>query len=137
MGDRGDGAGDREILPADHPLMRRFQQALRDQLQLQKAQLSEEVSALEAEVKEQTAARERLGERLYDSQQECQRQLRTLDACHASLSAAAEDRARHQESVAASRAAQRERACRLAEAHGKGTASLSAFVRSFVMRLST
>nr|CAD7396560.1 unnamed protein product [Timema cristinae] len=80
------GEGDSmDLLEPKHPLMKRFQAALKSHLERQLLRLSEEVLELEAALKGKQTEREDLGVELYNVQQEVTKQQRLLDNYHDTL----------------------------------------------------
>ncbi|PSN31759.1 hypothetical protein C0J52_14584 [Blattella germanica] len=81
------GDGDQpEVLDPDHPLMKRFQTALKSHLERQYNRLNEEVLELEAIIKKQQVECEDLGVNVYDMQQEVGRQQGIIDTNDETLS---------------------------------------------------
>jgi len=70
------------VLDPDHPLMKRFQNALKLQLEKQKNQLELQQRELNADIKRHQAEREGLGVNLYELQQELGRQQANLEDEH-------------------------------------------------------
>nr|CAD7570180.1 unnamed protein product [Timema californicum] len=80
------GEGDSmDLLEPKHPLMKRFQAALKAHLERQLLRLSEEVLELEAALKGKQVEREDLGVELYNLQQEVTKQQCLLDNYHDTL----------------------------------------------------
>ncbi|KAJ9573883.1 hypothetical protein L9F63_008743 [Diploptera punctata] len=88
---RRQGEGDQsEVLDPSHPLMKRFQNALRKHLERQYNRLNEEVLELEATIKKKELERKELGINLYDVNQELRRQQGIINKYHETLKHTAE-----------------------------------------------
>lgn len=67
------------MLPADHPLLAKFQRALRDHLLKVNATLQSDIDDLDAGIAHMTREQEEIGAQLYDSQAVIERQRDALD----------------------------------------------------------
>ncbi|XP_021931988.1 coiled-coil domain-containing protein 40 isoform X2 [Zootermopsis nevadensis] len=79
------GDNEPEVLQPDHPLMKKFQVALKDHLTRQYNRLSEEILKLEAGIKNQKLECEKLGLNIYDVQQNVMRQQSVTDNYHKTI----------------------------------------------------
>lgn len=66
-------------LPSDHPLLERFQRALKEHLMKVKGQLEEEIADLDHSIKEKDEEIAEVGSKLYDLQNEIEQQKDQLD----------------------------------------------------------
>ncbi|XP_033121483.1 coiled-coil domain-containing protein 40-like [Anneissia japonica] len=83
--DASDDANEVVVLDPDHPLMKRFQDALSSHLQKQHKKVKLELSELNQAVKNKSKEREELGVHLYGLQQELARQQMSLEKKHDEL----------------------------------------------------
>lgn len=94
-----------KTLPADHPLLAKFQSTLRAHLIKVTAELEEEIADLDHNMNELNGQREEIGANLYDLQYEIDRQKETLDSYNNRINGAFEKRVQNEE---ASRTVQNE-----------------------------
>lgn len=88
------------LLSADHPLMKRFQQALKDHLLKVKGQLEDEIHDLDHKLKEKNDTIAEAGAKLFDLQNEIEKQRDTLDKYSHKILDISEKRREHEESAA-------------------------------------
>ncbi|XP_069697466.1 coiled-coil domain-containing protein 40 isoform X2 [Periplaneta americana] len=102
---RRQGEGDEpEVLEPDHPLMKRFQAALKVHLERQCNRIDEEVLALTAGIKNKTLESEELGVSLYNMQQNVMKQQDLIAKYHETLATLTKLREEMEFQVEASRA---------------------------------
>lgn len=89
------------VLPADHPLLAKFQKALRAHLDKVNNELADEIAALDFANKKLSRENEDVGSNLYDYRQEIERQKDQLDDYNSQLKEAAEKRSHFEKSAAA------------------------------------
>ncbi|KAG5870505.1 hypothetical protein JTB14_006837 [Gonioctena quinquepunctata] len=70
---------EKTILSPDHPLLEKFQQALKEHLLLQINRMKDDIFEIENETKDKNAEREELGVQTYEAQQMVCRQQKTLE----------------------------------------------------------
>lgn len=83
----GDG-----FLPADHPILEKFQKALNEHLLKARAQLTEEIADIDHNIDELCRERNEIGAQVYDSKQEMERQSKIIDDFSAQLTEISEKR---------------------------------------------
>lgn len=86
------------VLPADHPMLEKFQKALNEHLLKARAQLTEELADIDHNIDELYRERNEIGARIYDSNQEIERQTKIIDEFDAQLAEISEKRI-HQEQL--------------------------------------
>lgn len=89
-----------QLLDADHPLMQRFQQALNDHLQKVKGQLEGEILDLDHKIKEKNGSIAEVGAKLFDLQNDIERQRDQLDKYSFQILEVADKRRGHEENAA-------------------------------------
>lgn len=92
--------GEPGLLSADHPLMQRFQQALREHLLKVKGQLESEIHDLDHKIKEKNDSIAEAGSKLFDLQNEIEKQRDSLDKYSLQILEISEKRKTHEESAA-------------------------------------
>lgn len=88
------------VLPPDHPLMERFQKALQEHLLKVKNQLEEEIVGLDFSIGEKDLQIAEVGSKLFDLQNETEKQREQLEKYTLKISDLAEKRKVHEENVA-------------------------------------
>lgn len=88
------------VLPADHPLLEKFQQALKQHLLKVNGELTDEIAALDHNIKKYTQEIEEVGANLYDYQEEIERQKDSLDDYNIRLKEATDKRIATEKSAA-------------------------------------
>lgn len=88
------------VLPADHPLLAKFQLALREHLLKVNAELQNDIDAHEAATAKLAIEQEECGARLYDALERIDRQKDSLDDYNTQLQAVSEKRQQHERNVA-------------------------------------
>lgn len=88
------------VLPADHPLLEKFQAALKTHLLKVNAELTGEISALDFNINRLNKEQEELASNLYDYQEEIERQRDTLDEYNNQLKDVSEKRIKHEQNMA-------------------------------------
>lgn len=88
------------VLPADHPLLEKFQAALKAHLLKVNAELTNEISALDFNINKRNKEREEIASKLYDYQEEIERQKDTLDDYNNQLKDVSEKRIKHEQNLA-------------------------------------
>lgn len=102
----GDGFGEEieivepGLLSADHPLMQRFQQALKEHLLKVKGQLENEILDLDHKIQAKTDSIADAGAKLFDLQNEIEKQRDTLDKYSNQILEISEKRKGHEEAAA-------------------------------------
>lgn len=86
-----------KTLPADHPLLAKFQLTLRAHLTKVTAELEAEMADLDHNMNELNGQREEIGANLYDLQYEIDRQKETLDSYNSRINGAFEKRVQYEE----------------------------------------
>lgn len=81
-----------DVLPPDHPLMQRFQNALQEHLLKVKSQLDEEIANLDHSIAEKDLQIAEVGSKLFDLQNETEKQRQQLDKYSLKISEMAEKR---------------------------------------------
>lgn len=94
---RPDDAKKPEMLPPDHPLMRKFQAALNAHLLKVASELETEIADIDHNMTELNAKREEIGSNLYDTQQEIDRQKETLDSYNSRINETYNKRSKYEE----------------------------------------
>lgn len=94
-GDHGTG-----LLSADHPLMERFQRALKDHLLKVKSQMENEIYDIDHAMKEKTDEIADVGAKLFDLQNEIEKQREQLDKYSTQIMEVSEKRRTHEDNVA-------------------------------------
>lgn len=89
-----------QLLDADHPLMQRFQQALKDHLQKVKGQLEDEILDLDHKIKEKNDSIAEVGAKLFDLQNDIEKQRDQLDKYSFQILEVSEKRRGHEENAA-------------------------------------
>lgn len=89
-----------ELLDADHPLMQRFQQALKDHLLKVKGQLEDEILDLDHKIKEKNDSIAEVGAKLFDLQNDIEKQRDQLDKYNFQILEVSEKRLSHEERAA-------------------------------------
>lgn len=90
---------DSQLLDADHPLMQRFQQALTDHLEKVKGQLEGEILDLDHKIKEKNDSIAEVGAKLFDLQNDIERQRDQLDKYSFQILEVSEKRRGHEENA--------------------------------------
>lgn len=90
--DESDAENEMVVLDPDHPLMRRFQKALKAHLDKVNEKVTLELRELQEAVKTKKGERESVGVELYGVQQELARHQMMLEQCHDSYAKIAQDR---------------------------------------------
>lgn len=88
------------LLPADHPLMERFQRALREHLLKVKNQLEGEISDINHAIREKNEEVGEVGAKLFDLQSEIEKQRETLEKYNKQILDVSEKRRAHEENAA-------------------------------------
>lgn len=88
------------MLPADHPLLAKFQRALRDHLLKVNAALQTDIDGLDAGIAEMQREQEEVGAQLYDDQAEIERQRDALDEYNRQRHELSAKRLQHEASAA-------------------------------------
>lgn len=88
------------LLPADHPLMERFQRALQEHLVKVKNQLESEISDLNHAIKEKNEEVGEVGAKLFDLQSEIEKQREQLEKYNKQILDISEKRRSHEENAA-------------------------------------
>lgn len=88
------------LLSADHPLMQRFQAALREHLLKVKGQLESEIHDLDHKIKAKNDSIAEAGSKLFDLQNEIEKQRDTLDKYSNQILEISEKRKNHEASAA-------------------------------------
>jgi chromosome segregation ATPase len=88
------------LLSADHPLMQRFQQALREHLLKVKGQLESEIQDLDHKIKAKNDSIADAGAKLFDLQNEIEKQRDTLDKYSSQILEISDKRKAHEASAA-------------------------------------
>lgn len=88
------------ILPADHPLMKRFQEALREHLMKVQHQLESEIVDLDESLKKKNDEIAEVGSKLFDLQSEVEVQRDSLDKYNKKILDFSDQRKVHEETVA-------------------------------------
>lgn len=86
-----------KTLPADHPLLAKFQAALHAHLTKVTAELEAEIADIDHNIKELNGQREDIGSNLYDLQSEIDRQKETLDSYNTRINETFEKRMKYEE----------------------------------------
>lgn len=86
----------RAILPADHPLLEKFQNALKEHLLKINNRLSDEISEIDHNIGRLKKEQENVGEKLYDYQQEAEQQKEMLDEYNERLNEVSEKRLKNE-----------------------------------------
>ncbi|XP_037024464.1 coiled-coil domain-containing protein 40 [Bradysia coprophila] len=86
----------RAILPADHPLLEKFQKALKEHLLKINNRLSDEIDEIDHNIGRLKKEQENVGERLYDYQQEAEQQKEMLDEYNERLNEVSEKRLKNE-----------------------------------------
>lgn len=86
----------RAILPADHPLLEKFQRALKEHLLKINNRLSDEINEIDHNISHLKKEQENVGERLYDFQQEAEQQKEMLDEYNERLNELSEKRLKNE-----------------------------------------
>lgn len=84
------------VLPADHPLLEKFQRALKAHLLKVNSELEEEVAELKQSVVRKTRECNEIGSELYDHQEEAERQKDALDDYNTQLKEMTDKRLAHE-----------------------------------------
>lgn len=84
------------VLSPDHPLLEKFQQALKAHLLKVNNELAEEIADLDFSIGKLNRERENFGSDLYDLQGEIERQNDTIDNCNNQLNDVSEKRIHHE-----------------------------------------
>lgn len=87
------------LLSADHPLMERFQKALKEHLLKVKNQLESEISDINHAIKEKSEEIGEVGAKLFDLQNEIEKQHEQLDKYNQQILDVSEKRRAHEENV--------------------------------------
>ncbi|XP_055386329.1 coiled-coil domain-containing protein 40 [Condylostylus longicornis] len=87
------------VLPEDHPLLERFQKALREHLLRVESQLNNEIFDIEQQIKLKKKAHEDVGCKLYDMQQEVKKQNEILEESSKQLKEIHEKRIKGEENL--------------------------------------
>lgn len=88
------------VLPADHPLLEKFQRALKAHLIKVNKELSDEVENIEADIERMNKECNDIGAELYDQQESIERQKDALDDYNNQLKDLSEKRMGHETNVA-------------------------------------
>lgn len=86
----------RAILPPDHPLLQKFQRALKEHLLKINNRLSDEVEQIDHNINRLKKEQENVGEKLYDHQQEIEQQKEMLDEYNERLNEVSEKRLKNE-----------------------------------------
>ncbi len=86
----------RAILPADHPLLQKFQKALKEHLLKINNRLSDEIDEIDHNINRLKKEQENVGETLYDHQQEIEQQREMLDEYNERLNEVSEKRLKNE-----------------------------------------
>lgn len=84
------------VLPADHPLLEKFQRALKAHLLKVNSELEEEVAMLKQGIVRMTKECNEIGSELYDQQEEAERQKDALDEYNTQLKEMSDKRLSHE-----------------------------------------
>lgn len=86
----------RAILPPDHPLLQKFQKALKEHLLKINNRLSDEINQIDHNINRLKKEQENVGEKLYDHQQELEQQKEMLDEYNERLNEVSEKRLKNE-----------------------------------------
>lgn len=86
----------RTILPPDHPLLQKFQKALKEHLLKINNRLSDEINEIDHNISRLKKEQENVGESLYDHQQEIEQQKEMLDEYNERLNEMSEKRLKNE-----------------------------------------
>lgn len=86
----------RAILPPDHPLLAKFQRALKEHLLKINSRLSDEINEIDHNIDQLKKEQENVGEKLYDHQQELEQQKEMLDEYNERLNEVSEKRLKNE-----------------------------------------
>lgn len=89
-----------DLLPADHPMMAKFQNALREHLMKMVNQLEEEITDINHAIELKNIEIAEIGSKVFDRRNEVERQRETLDRYNGQILDISEKRKFHEENAA-------------------------------------